>query len=1076
MKRRFAYTLGAVALLLLTTTAALAIDAPHDYKCTVCHVMHRTLGLNNTVNICLACHASASATTHNFKPLDQANPFGTVSLDAYTSSSKGKQSSHNWNAPDTLPAAGSTAPTDLKMNSPASIKGTVTCARCHSIHVGFAEYTGTNPKRSKPLLRMRNDTDQMCLDCHKTRNQTTASQGTHPVNVNYDDVAAAKPDEYNATPVNTNPDNSTSAMKLNNGVVLCSTCHGPHFTDSNARTFDSNSSMVLGQISSSKGLLLRTDLKRDTVTDINICVNCHKSTDNTANTKAKVKNHNGSKNQNVQCADCHGGHVDYDPDDPSGSLGKNVWLVNRYMNISTQYGAVRNKRVLFQYTSSTQKNYNKDATGVCLACHSPLPSGVAQHSSTDATVCNSCHKHSLGFSANCTMCHGFPPTTADPPTGTSGSTGYAVDSTKGYDYSKTTVYKDESLTPHGSHAAGGGTNYSYDCTECHNGNNHDNGDFQQVFPVASAALVSNGKGAVAAPSYDKPAPGTCTTYCHSNGAPRGQTYVTTAPTWEKQKGTIIGKTNECVACHGGVITGYNNLSTNAHFRHVSDNTATGKGYTCNVCHAATVSSNSAISTQANHVNAIKDISFSGTLASGSTMDTTATCTTYCHSNGGVNTTTGVAMVNSAPAWTTPASGQCGSCHKVSLAIAGQGTLIDTNAHFAHMSSTYGPKLYIEPTTAAGSCAKCHTYTGELDSTHVNATIEVPGTNCAPCHNNGITISGGWNGGRVTCESCHTGTLSVVGGLTAPDKPEFTTTGHGQSGANYDASRKCSNCHDPNSPHISSAIGTYKRIAVNDNTLCSGCHNDAAKVPTVAKQNVPTHVVDKTSAEEAGPTMDCKACHDAHGTGYTKMVRTQVVFNGSYSSVSGLNYNGTVFVQTSAPYRGLCQGCHTKTNHYRRNVAETGHPTKGCLGCHMHKAAYAFKPQACDSCHGYPPADRNASFGTHGNYSSARFEDYSSGGGAHTKAGHIKPAAVASEGFANCVACHGNGSPANTHNVMPPYTPVQSNVNVDADDHYKFNSGLPLDKAQYSGTLSNNTTGSCSNVSCHFKPTPIWGPK
>ncbi len=81
MKRRFAYTLGAVALVLLTTTAALAIDAPHNYVCTFCHVVHRNLGSTGTNNICLACHNSSfPATTHKFQPTDIANPFGSTAM------------------------------------------------------------------------------------------------------------------------------------------------------------------------------------------------------------------------------------------------------------------------------------------------------------------------------------------------------------------------------------------------------------------------------------------------------------------------------------------------------------------------------------------------------------------------------------------------------------------------------------------------------------------------------------------------------------------------------------------------------------------------------------------------------------------------------------------------------------------------------------------------------------------------------------------------------------------------------------------------------------------------------------
>ena len=164
MISRSAYILGALALLLLITTSALAIDAPHNYNCTVCHVTHRNLGTNGTNNICFACHNMGNpVTVHQFQPTDLANPFGTTAMGTYTSG-KGKHTSHNWSAPDQLPAAGATPPTTDYMNNPSSINGTVSCARCHSVHVGYADYTGTNPKRSRPLLRMRNDADQMCMD------------------------------------------------------------------------------------------------------------------------------------------------------------------------------------------------------------------------------------------------------------------------------------------------------------------------------------------------------------------------------------------------------------------------------------------------------------------------------------------------------------------------------------------------------------------------------------------------------------------------------------------------------------------------------------------------------------------------------------------------------------------------------------------------------------------------------------------------------------------------------------------------------------------------------------------------
>ena len=231
----------------------------------------------------------------------------------------------------------------------------------------------------------------------------------------------------------------------------------------------------------------------------------------------------------------------------------------------------------------------------------------------------------------------------------------------------------------------------------------------------------------------------------------------------------------------------------------------------------------------------------------------------------------------------------------------------------------------------------------------------------------------------------------------------------------------------------------------------------------------SHVLDKN----ATPTTSlCKSCHDVHGTTNVHMIRTTI----NNVAISFTN-TSTAFIQTAAPYQGLCQVCHTLTNHYKAGQALDGHPTRNCLNCHKHNAAYAFQPStACDACHGYPPVP--AGFvGTHGNYSSARMEDYTGGGGAHTIMRHVKPTATPAEAWANCTMCHGNGSlsPA-THTMNLPVSP--SKVTIDLADRYKFNPDLPLGSGQYNGILvdgGTNATGSCSNTKCHFKPSKKWSP-
>lgn len=402
-------TLVTALVALFVPIAAWAIDFPHElgsvkgYKCSSCHTVHSTLGSTGYNNVCLTCHNPSDpyGSGKPFAMADFANPFRT-----WTSARPAVtyQTSHNWIGKDVVPKAGAVAPTDVRLTKSLLI-GTVSCARCHNIHDLYS-----SAYNSKPFLRVRNDEDQLCLDCHRPRKTVDHTRGTHPVTVNYSTKAAARPDEFYSPPRNSNPANPTSAMRMSrSGAVVCTTCHGVHYTDSNSRTFDNASSARMGLLSTSRGMLLRTDLKGRTVSDPNICTNCHKSADDPANTTARVKNHNGTKNQNVQCADCHGGHVD-----EADGTAPNAYLINRYMNISTQYGAVRNAKVMYQYTSVARKNWNKDAFGVCLACHSPLPGTIGQHSSTNAADCRSCHTHSQGFSANCTQCHGFPPPSTRP--------------------------------------------------------------------------------------------------------------------------------------------------------------------------------------------------------------------------------------------------------------------------------------------------------------------------------------------------------------------------------------------------------------------------------------------------------------------------------------------------------------------------------------------------------------------------------------------------------------------------------------------------------------------------------------
>jgi hypothetical protein len=117
--------------------------------------------------------------------------------------------------------------------------------------------------------------------------------------------------------------------------------------------------------------------------------------------------------------------------------------------------------------------------------------------------------------------------------------------------------------------------------------------------------------------------------------------------------------------------------------------------------------------------------------------------------------------------------------------------------------------------------------------------------------------------------------------------------------------------------------------------------------------------------------------------------------------------------------------------------------------------------------------------THTNYSAAKLENYSGGGGAHVVAGHIPPNVNPNQIFAPCQACHSDGYSAHV-GLISVFNPLTSpttlqkkaNTSVRVDGAYKFNATKPLDANQYRKATPANT-GSCWNVSCHFQPTPRW---
>ncbi|MBK5276768.1 MAG: CxxxxCH/CxxCH domain-containing protein [Desulfuromonadales bacterium] len=497
-----------------------------------------------------------------------------------------------------------------------------------------------------------------------------------------------------------------------------------------------------------------------------------------------------------------------------------------------------------------------------------------------------------------------------------------------------------------------------------------------------------------------------------------------------------GATLGCSGCHSTLTAG--------HAAHLDQ-------YGCVDCHSTTVSSNTVVSNPATHLSYAAEVAGAQV---GSYTLADKSCATSCHMSG-------------APKWNVPASGQCNSCHDVT------GPLISTAAHAVHFAGTpRGPGMALN----VASCNVCHVYNGERDALHANGINELRvGYNingvCANCHKQSSTQ---WaTAVSSTCDSCHSttgGALSQISGVTAPDTTAAATSGHGRAGIGL----SCEACHDKNSAHINGTLGDKRLLPAlgsgSNNTECNFCHADSGKVSAL-NLNIKTHMT-------SGLGSLCADCHNAHGTAPNTMMVSQVI-GGTAVSFTGNN----TFANDGRT--GVCQVCHITSQYFTKaGQPQTTHvdSTSNCLDCHSHNplAGMAFSASgACDACHGYPPAPRQTlsavTFGVQGSWSSAKFEDYSGGGGAHMVPGHVAKdlrLTGTNADWTPCLPCHFDG--ANAHAKTLPTRSFVENVNVTMDPQYRFSADhfMSYTSAKLvSGGA--NKSGTCFNTNCHMGPTPKW---
>ena len=954
MKPRAMFTAVVLLTMLALPQLAGAVKV-HTFDCKNCHISSLSVTQLGSGNVCLTCHDGSTPSmglndgrtgtlVSGFAPMDASNSQGS---NPYVVNGLG-QTSHNWGATDNQPAAGAEAPnysTYPGMYSrQGSSTGRVACSRCHDPHADT-----TNPN----LLRLgAGMADTMCVACHPTWNAAGSGMThvSHPVNINYAAAAAANPGEYKAAPPEDDKDpNTNTPISLTSGLITCSSCHQTHFVDSDPATPDIPSNWENLSAAGGDGKMLRTygRVSGDATKSSTLCQTCHNYT----------APHSGT-HTSLGCLDCHGGHS------PAGNYYMLKPSVSGLPWVPKD-GAPGSSDAL-SYTTATADWMNAGGTGYCQGCHTIPVDGTGKHNGLtvgDTTECGSCHGHDTGMAGGCTSCHGYAPA-SNTPGGASG--GYAVDGPR--NYSTSGVFKDETLTPHASHANGDGANgnYRYACKECHyqvvsvTTAPHNTGTFQNV--------TFNGGGTIAytdaaTPTYTPTGNGSCaTTYCHSNGGPRSLgaiKYMATAPVWNGG----IGDITTCNVCHGNDATTMADAQRDASTTHIVH---LNKGYGCNLCHDNTAATNSSLklsSIGAEHVNGTADVYFNnlfdlggGPLGAGS-YGTDGTCNVYCHGNGTVKVSTD---------WDVAGSGACGTCHQYSNAGVATGTgPALAGAHNTHVFDANGPQL---------ACTICHTNNG-AGTDHVNGgkTMVADYINavCSGCHGSAPPA---WTANLTNgnCSVCHGMSDPAVTGRdtngdTANTDPEVGAhIAHLTSPLNYSADVACAACHSTTVANITAA-GTYK-----------------AKVTAVGHYDtaLPAELTFSGMASNNGatPSYDGAACsntycHDA-------------AFIGSGQS------NG--------------------------QAGTIPHPTWADA------AMFNGTVSDCDNCHGYPPSPANGH--PNDNDCSSCHLNVVAADNAFTDPSKHVNGTVEIDGGDNCIDCHGTGKYKNPNINYPKHA---QHTNVDA---------------------------------------------
>ena len=208
---------------------------------------------------------------------------------------------------------------------------------------------------------------------------------------------------------------------------------------------------------------------------------------------------------------------------------------------------------------------------------------------------------------------------------------------------------------------------------------------------------------------------------------------------------------------------------------------------------------------------------------------------------------------------------------------------------------------------------------------------------------------------------------------------------------------------------------------------------------------------------------CETCHE-WGSDNIKNVISRVTAPSGTFPGSTINFLSTTAPNGFGDDTGghttsdkVCEVCHSTTLYHRYDTtAQTifdHNNNSDCVVCHTHSKG--FKPEECDSCHGYPPIANLPNASSPGGNTGLADNPYATGSlyaGAHDK--HVN-----NLGYANCAICH-NGysmpSDAGTYTID-----ISFSFNGSTTGSYD---GQTTARYNAPNTATGNMT--CSTVYCH----------